>query len=224
MDCMSDQPEHDARPDAETASESRLKTYSLPEVVAMVLPELTHGERWLAQRLRSGEVRGYKIGRHWRMTHEDVEDLIARHRNSPRPTLLPAEPERYPGGITRRGWLYLQRHGIEGNPNLRGPRRRAASATPPPAVLPAPSWYTPVLREPKEVIDAMPPLTETQQLLLQRVEREGTVAVNGRFRKTVEGLVRRGLVKYEVAHVLSESEKSSSYIYRFTVHRNTADR
>ncbi|ULP47329.1 helix-turn-helix domain-containing protein [Mycolicibacter virginiensis] len=198
-----------------------LKTYSLSEVVALVLPELSHGERWLAERLRRGEIRGYKIGRTWRMTHGDVEDLIARHRNSPRPTLLPAEPERYPGGLTRRSWLYRQRYGLEGNPNLRGPRRTAPPAEPPPAVKPVPSDFRYVIPEPKETIEAMPPLTETQQQLLQRVEREGAVAVTGRFRKTVEGLVRRGLVKYEVAHVLSESEKAPGYIYRFTVQRMT---
>ncbi len=62
-------------------AESEIKTYSLAEVAAMVLPDMARGERWLARRLLRGEISGYRIGRHWRMTHEDVENLIQRHRN-----------------------------------------------------------------------------------------------------------------------------------------------
>ncbi|WP_133053087.1 helix-turn-helix domain-containing protein [Mycolicibacter minnesotensis] len=210
--------EHPECPTPESGAAAPFKTYSLAEVAALVLPEMASGERWLAERLRSGKVRGYKIGRAWRMTHEDIEDLITRHRNSPQP----AEPERYPGGLTRRGWLYRQRYGAAGNPNIQGPRR-AAPAAPPPKVEPLPSLYTPMCAEPKEIVETMPPLTETQQQLLQRVEREGTVVLNGRFRKSVEALVRRGLVGHEAAYVLSDSEKSPAYIYRFTVHRNETD-
>lgn len=58
--------------------------------VTMVLPpEMKDGPLWILRRIKSGEVRGYKAGRTWRMTHEDVEDLIASHRNAP----APPEPE-----------------------------------------------------------------------------------------------------------------------------------
>jgi hypothetical protein len=64
-------------------AEQHLKTYSLSEVATMVLPDMARGERWLAQRLIRGEISGYRIGRNWRMTHTDVEDLVERHRNRP---------------------------------------------------------------------------------------------------------------------------------------------
>lgn len=66
-------------------AESDLTTYSLAEVAAMVMPDMVQGERWLAQRLIRGEISGYRIGRHWRMTRADVVDLIERHRNRPAP-------------------------------------------------------------------------------------------------------------------------------------------
>jgi hypothetical protein len=66
-------------------AEQHLKTYSLSEVATMVLPDMARGERWLAQRLIRGEISGYRIGRNWRMTHTDVEDLVERHRNRPAP-------------------------------------------------------------------------------------------------------------------------------------------
>lgn len=58
-----------------------VKTYSLAEVARMVLPpEITDGVRWLSRRLNRGELSGYRVGRTWRMTREDVEDLIEQHR------------------------------------------------------------------------------------------------------------------------------------------------
>lgn len=58
-----------------------VKTYSLAEVAKVVLPpEITDGVRWLSRRLNCGELSGYRVGRTWRMTREDVEDLIEQHR------------------------------------------------------------------------------------------------------------------------------------------------
>jgi hypothetical protein len=58
------------------------RTFSLAEVAAQVLPpEWTDAERWLRRRLNRGEIGGYRVGRDWRMTEADVEDLINRHRN-----------------------------------------------------------------------------------------------------------------------------------------------
>jgi hypothetical protein len=79
------------------AVEPFIKTYSLEEVSAMVLPpDLKDGPGWLLRRLRSGNVGGYKVGRTWRMTRADVEDLIASHRN---PQARPA-PEPYSDGLS----------------------------------------------------------------------------------------------------------------------------
>ena len=64
--------------------EPDIKTYSLAEVAEMVLPpDMTNGVRWLARRLNRGELMGYRVGRTWRMTRGDVEDLIERHGNRP---------------------------------------------------------------------------------------------------------------------------------------------
>ena len=51
-----------------------------------------------------------------------------------------------------------------------------------------------------------------------RLGREGTVALGGQERKTVEALVRRGIATYEAEYVLNE--KHSYYAYRFTVRLN----
>lgn len=70
---------------------TELRTYSLSEVAAMVLPpEWKDGERWLSRRLNRREIRGYRVGRVWRMTARQVEDLIARRSNelrSPEPVV-----------------------------------------------------------------------------------------------------------------------------------------
>lgn len=72
-----------------------------------------------------------------------------------------------------------------------------------------------VRAEPPEVIAAMPELTETQLELLNRLRRDGEVVVSGQKRKTVEGLVKRGLVTYEAEYALNETHRY--YFYRFTV-------
>ncbi|OMB93229.1 hypothetical protein A5732_16900 [Mycobacterium colombiense] len=60
-----------------------LRTFSLAEVAAMVLPrEWTDGERWLARRLNRGEIHGYKLGRTWRMTEADVTAMIDHYSNT----------------------------------------------------------------------------------------------------------------------------------------------
>lgn len=58
-----------------------MRTYSLTEVAEMALPpEMRNPERWLAERLRDGRISGYRIGRIWRMTQTDVDELINQHR------------------------------------------------------------------------------------------------------------------------------------------------
>lgn len=58
------------------------KTYSLAEVAVAYLPsEWVGAERWLRDRLNRGEIPGYRLGRVWRMTEDDVADFIARRRS-----------------------------------------------------------------------------------------------------------------------------------------------
>jgi hypothetical protein len=62
-------------------NDADFKTYSLAEVAEMILPDMADGVRWLSRRLNNGELSGYRAGRTWRMTREDVADLIERQRN-----------------------------------------------------------------------------------------------------------------------------------------------
>jgi hypothetical protein len=126
-------------------------------------------------------------------------------------TVPAREPESYPGGISRRSWLYHQRRRDGSTP-------RPTPVKPAPKVEPAPSWYRMVYAESPEVVAGMPELTQRQQELLDRLGHEGTVVLGGRERKTVEALVRRGIATYEAAYVLNE--KHSYYAYRFTVRLN----
>lgn len=69
-----------------------MRTFSLAEVAEQVLPpEWTDGERWLARRLNRGQIRGYRVGRIWRMTEQQVADLIERFTND-----VDARPEPAP--------------------------------------------------------------------------------------------------------------------------------
>lgn len=79
-----------------------LKTYSLAEVTGMVLPpDLNDPEGWLARYLRAGKIGGYKVGRTWRMTHQDVEDLITSNRTRPDTAPVADENRRGPSRRSR---------------------------------------------------------------------------------------------------------------------------
>ncbi len=213
-----------------------IRTYSLEEVAAMVLPgSMKSPVRWLTTRLTNGTLAGYKIGRTWRMTQEDVEDLITRHRNNveripvkraqgwvlQNPTLPPESspaspgPERPPHGISHRSWLLRQRSEIPGTTQYARKYGIRSEATHRPDVMPPPTHYKHVHPESEAVIFNMPPLSDTQQRLLDRVRREREVIVYGAEKKTVESLVRRNLVTYEVAYVLNKD--GNRRIYRFTL-------
>lgn len=126
-------------------------------------------------------------------------------------TVPAREPESYPGGLSRRSWLYHQRRG-------NGITARRTPVEPAPKVQPAPTWYRIVHAERPEVVAGMPDLTQRQQELWEQLRHEGTVVLGGRERKTIEALVRRGLATYEAEYVLNE--KHSYYAYRFTVRLN----
>lgn len=58
------------------AVESRLvanKTFSVAQAVGQIGAP---SERWYIERLRSGYFPGRKIGRHWRMTEQDIIDAL----------------------------------------------------------------------------------------------------------------------------------------------------
>jgi hypothetical protein len=81
-----------------------VKTFSLAEVAAQVLPaEWRDAERWLARRLNRGEIRGYRVGRVWRLTQAQVDELIERYSNDaaePAPTA--ARATSVVGGLSAR--------------------------------------------------------------------------------------------------------------------------
>ncbi|ANI39580.1 hypothetical protein MYVA_2403 [Mycolicibacterium vaccae 95051] len=73
-----------------------------------------------------------------------------------------------------------------------------------------------VIPESLGAIAAMPPLTEAQQALWDRVQAEGEVIFSGKTaKKTVEALAKRALVDYDAEYILNE--KHLYYAYRFTV-------
>jgi hypothetical protein len=67
-----------------------MRTYSLAEVAAQILPPDCDGERWLSIRLNRGEIRGYRVCRVWRMTEDHVTDLVDRYSNQPESFSEPA--------------------------------------------------------------------------------------------------------------------------------------
>ena len=61
-----------------------MKTYSLAEVAEIALPkppELKDPERWLRRHLNDGRIKGYKVGRIWRMRQEQLDWLLDRLSN-----------------------------------------------------------------------------------------------------------------------------------------------
>jgi hypothetical protein len=55
-----------------------LKTYSLHQVVAAGnAPSV----RWLQHQIRAGQVTARKLGRHWRMTDDDIVEMLENRRN-----------------------------------------------------------------------------------------------------------------------------------------------
>jgi hypothetical protein len=111
---MTDSPLNDADAAGDSlrganSSPGLIRTYSLAEVASVVLPpEMKLPELWLKRRLLRGEITGYKVGRVWRMTAQDVESMVESLRNIPNPGPQTDLGE-YPGGLTRRAWQRRQR-------------------------------------------------------------------------------------------------------------------
>ncbi|MGZ8814732.1 MAG: helix-turn-helix domain-containing protein, partial [Mycobacterium sp.] len=70
-----------------------IRTYSRRSRHVGTSPEMKDGARWLSHRLNRGELSGYRVGRRWRMTRDDVDDLIERHRNRPRQPITTQVPQ-----------------------------------------------------------------------------------------------------------------------------------
>ena len=91
-----------------------MKTYSLAEVAAEHLPpEWKDPTRWLAARLNRGELRGYRVGRIWRMRDTDIDYLLERYSNDDKVTETPkpvlAEPTSIVDGISQRSQRRVRR-------------------------------------------------------------------------------------------------------------------
>jgi hypothetical protein len=96
-----------------------MKTFSLAEVADMVLlPEWTDSVRWLARRLNRGEISGYRVGHVWRMTEQQVEDMIDSYSTiatnpvrQPNPVYSPTTgaPLRVVDGLSQRSRRRLSR-------------------------------------------------------------------------------------------------------------------
>jgi hypothetical protein len=65
--------------------------------------------------------------------------------------------------------------------------------------------------------DAMPKLTKPQEALLERVNREGKVVLNGRARRTVEALERAGRVTSTYWLIPQVKGNGIEFVERFAV-------
>lgn len=72
-----------------------MRTFSLAEAATQIRGRDDKASReWLVRRLRNGTVPGYKAGRQWRMTEDDIAAAI----EALRPRVVPSVPV---GGLTR---------------------------------------------------------------------------------------------------------------------------
>jgi hypothetical protein len=83
------------------------RVYTLGEAAEM----LRVPRDWLRQQLAQGTYASLRRGTRWLMTGPQILEVIESM------TVPAREPEHYPGGITRRSWLY------HSNPNRRKPGR-----------------------------------------------------------------------------------------------------
>jgi hypothetical protein len=82
-------------------------TYSLAEVVAAGnAPSV----RWLQREIRARHVSARKIGRHWRMTDQDITDMLEALRNVT-PTLAAPVHHPNPHGLSATSLRRLQKGG-----------------------------------------------------------------------------------------------------------------
>ncbi|WP_280442254.1 hypothetical protein [Nocardia brasiliensis] len=89
-----------------------IETFTLDYVV-----ELTGApsERWIRMRLNSGQFRGRRAGRQWRMTKSDIAYLLESIANTTEPPTQPAPaptqpaPAANPTGLTRASRRRLKR-------------------------------------------------------------------------------------------------------------------
>lgn len=96
-----------------------LHTYSLAEVSAILQLTVKDPERWLRRRLNSGELRGVRLGRDWRMRRQDVEFMMrlyandhlvdAADRPEPEPAVEPTPVVDIMAGLSARSRKRLRR-------------------------------------------------------------------------------------------------------------------
>lgn len=97
---------------------------------------LSMGLPRLDELIRARKITAVKDGSRIKFTPADLQAYVD---SLPRIGGRPSEPEQYPGGLTRRSWLYWQRYGIDGNPHHQRPRRRTTGTeVEPPKVQPVP--------------------------------------------------------------------------------------
>jgi hypothetical protein len=72
------------------------KTYTLDQAVRQIGGP---SPRWLMEKLRSGQFPGRKIGKSWRLTDEDIADILDACKNDPqiaaRPTGLTPRSQKH---------------------------------------------------------------------------------------------------------------------------------
>lgn len=73
-----------------------IKTFPIAQVAAEICGDsMLDPERWLIRQIKAGRVTARKVGRHWRMTQQDVDDALAALANKTAPP--PATTPPFPG-------------------------------------------------------------------------------------------------------------------------------
>lgn len=88
-----------------------MRTYSLSEVAEIALPpDWKNPERWLRERLNRGQLKGYKLGRVWRMRQDHLDYLTESRNNTPQPEIVDeSAPVSILAGLTPRAQARIQR-------------------------------------------------------------------------------------------------------------------
>lgn len=71
-----------------------IKTYSLTEVAqALCGDSMARPERWLTRQIAVGRFTARRVGRHWRMTQEDLDHALDVMANRANPTPQPVQQQ-----------------------------------------------------------------------------------------------------------------------------------
>lgn len=79
-----------------------IKTYSLPEVAAALCGDsMAEPQRWLTAQIVAGRFTARRVGRHWRMTEQDIANALEVIANRAAETVAPVASTTAAGEVGR---------------------------------------------------------------------------------------------------------------------------